>query len=163
MMMRTFLIAFLLSIQLAHRKASANNNVERILLIGDSIDRLICHDYCVQYGEIYGKSRFVWGAWGDHSIKYGDGQSKMPSSLCQEHLENGTLGSSLSSLHVFGSAPFGPYPYINIKQDPFAATVPRIAKAFELYFQQIGIPTRVIINTVLWDTRHCDVDEGVGM
>ena len=68
----------------------------------------------------------------------------------------------MASLHIFGSSPHGPYPFIDTRHDPYAATVPRISKAMTLYFEQIGQPTRVILNTVLWDTRECHIDEGVG-
>ena len=125
--------------------------LRRILLIGDSLDRLIVADYCT-----YRDGRF--SKWGDASIKYGgqDG-TKMPSALCEEsvkaiHDNNTFYNNSIAFFHIFNSAARGPYLWID-HRDPYSHSEPRINKAVELYKAQVGEPTEVIFQSELWDAR----------
>ena len=126
-------------------------------MIGDSLDRLIVHDYCTYRGGHFSK-------WGDASIKYGgqDG-TKMPSALCEEsvqtiHDNNTFYNNSIAFFHIFNSASRGPYLWID-HRDPYSHTEIRINKAVELYKAQVGEPTEVIFQSELWDARTHIVNE----
>jgi hypothetical protein len=120
---------------------------ERILLIGDSIDRYLVNDWC-EFLHKHNRTAEL-KSWGDHSIKYG-GQSgvKQPSLICQID-----ANTSIAFLHIFGSSAFGPYLWVDTRGDPFTATSPRVKAALGFYHDQVGIPDRVLLHTLLWDFR----------
>ena len=80
-----------------------NTSRTHILLIGDSIDRIICSDWCIQSAAARNRRLVTFEAkWNDGTLRYKDGPSSM--SLCyNEH------GDSLAHVHHFGSHPYGPY------------------------------------------------------
>ena len=118
------------------------NNVVRsknLLLIGDSVDRLIVVAWCSKHGI-----HKVPTNWGDNVMKYGR-KNKKPTSVC-----NNTKGDSIASLHIFGSSN-GPYLWVD--HDNSTGTANRIQLALRLYSQQIGKVDQIIFNAVLWDIR----------
>lgn len=115
---------------------------EKVLLIGDSIDRMITHQWCYSnHLKIY--------HWGEGTIKDGDPYVKQPSFYCRRPYDN----DSLAAVHIFSSKPYGPYYLISSKNDKYVDTSIRIIKAIELYIKEYGIPNKVIFNTELWDLR----------
>lgn len=122
----------------------------KILMFGDSVDRLIVAEWCSLLN-------IKTSQWGDYSIRYGDGRTKQPSMMC----ENPKTGDSIAALHIFGSKPFGPYLWVETERDKFAKTVPRIQKAIELYINQFDMPTIVFYNSILWDLRIFYVNGGL--
>lgn len=122
---------------------------QNVLLIGDSLDRWIVHDICGHYESYHGKDSAILEHWGDNSIKYGDGHTKQATIICRIKSSN----ASIASLHILGSNLYGPYLYVDTRRDSMAPTGARISKALQLYYEQVGRPDRVVINTVLWDLR----------
>ena len=112
---------------------------KNLLLIGDSVDRLIVAAWCSKHGI-----HKVPINWGDEIMKSGR-KSKQPTSIC-----NNTEGDSIASLHIFGSSN-GPYLWVD--HDKSTGTSNRIQLALQLYSQQIGRVDQIIFNTVLWDMR----------
>lgn len=99
---------------------------------------------------MFGKSSVILETWGDSSIKYGDGHTKQAAMICRTKFSN----ASIASLHILGSNLFGPYFQIDTRRDELALTAPRISRALRLYFDQVGRPDRVYINSILWDLRY---------
>jgi hypothetical protein len=79
---------------------------------------------------------------------------KFPSAIC----ESKTSGGKLAFLHIFGSSDYGPYLWMDTANDPLACTVPRIKKALELFIEQIGVPTTVLFNSIVWDLKPLRTD-----
>jgi hypothetical protein len=107
-----------------------------ILIIGDSVDRLIVQRFC--------ESR------GTHSIDWADGifrTRRFDSVLCR------TSHGCISHLHVYGSNATGPYfAGVNTTEhDPYAGTQARIRKGLELFTYKLGPPTIVVFQIVAWD------------
>lgn len=115
---------------------------EKVLLIGDSIDRMITHQWCYSnHLKIY--------HWGEGTIKDGDPYVKQPSFYCRRSYDN----DSLAAVHIFSSKPYGPYYLVSSKGDPYVDTSIRVVKALECYIKEYGIPNKVLFNTELWDLR----------
>ena len=74
-----FILFVMLLIIAASTTTQLVQRMRRILLIGDSLDRLIVSDYCnLKDGH--------FSQWGDHTIKYGGQKgTKMPSAICHEN------------------------------------------------------------------------------
>ena len=125
-----------------------------VLLIGDSVDRYIVSDWCSMDAYMDGIPGSHANPWGDGSIKYGD-KTKQPALFCRRG------NNTLSSLHVFGSAPYGPYLWVENTRDRLANTVPRIEKALALYQDQIGMPDIILFTSILWDIRPLVVSGAV--
>lgn len=123
---------------------------ERILLIGDSVDRYLVGDWCdyLNSHPSQGRANASVKSWGDSSIKYG-GQSgvKQPSLLCDV-----SPSDSIAFLHIFGSDGNGPYLWVDMR-DPFAPTSRRVKAALGYYKAQVGIPHRILFHSLLWDFR----------
>lgn len=111
----------------------------KLLLIGDSVDRLTVTAWCNRHG-----THKISANWGDASMKYGR-KSKQPTSVC-----NNTRGDSIASVHIFGSSN-GPYLWVD--NDKFTGTAQRIRHALQLYSTQFGHVDQIIFNAVLWDLR----------
>ena len=155
--MRKFLLCiFLIALYIAP-SSTLIQKVKRILLIGDSLDRLIVFDYCNFRGGHFSQ-------WGDHTIKYGGQRgTKMPSAICEENIKsihdpNISYNNTIAFFHIFNSAAKGPYLWIDTR-DPYADSAPRIDKAVELYRHQIGEPTEILFQSELWDARPYIVHE----
>ena len=112
-----------------------------ILLLGDSVDRHAVLEYCRAL-KITPKN------WSHGLFRHKD-DPLCGAAVC--HSPRGTIGH----LHLFGSNATGPYgtnqDITSHAGDPFIDTKPRIAKGIELFTQEIGRPTLIVYQTLLWD------------
>jgi hypothetical protein len=132
---------------------------ESILLIGDSVDRFITVEWC---DMVYGMNRYstsrnkrssnIWAVnhphikrWIAHTITSSDD----PYFFCADPSNS----SSIANVHMLGSAAKGPYYHdkVNLVGIPFRNSAVRLEKAIQLYISSFGRPSRVILNTILWD------------
>lgn len=121
-----------------------NPSALRILLIGDSIDRIMVSEWCKM-------NRKDMTSWGEHSIlnHAKNKVTRMPSGVCTIE----SLNVTLASLHVYGSSAAGPYLFVDTSSDQYAGTSRRIEKALEIFYQQFGEPDAVFFSSKLWDMR----------
>ena len=122
-----------------------------ILIFGDSVDRYLVKDGCLQWGA----TAFEWA---DGVLLY----TAEPATLrCV------APWGTMSSVHLYGAAPTGPYAYSfsnnnaaggheqRGKGDFFVDTQLRIPKALELYEQQLfKLPDVVVYQSSLWDAKE---------
>jgi hypothetical protein len=113
----------------------------KILLIGDSVDRQLVEGLC----ETKQSSSATTQDWANKVFKYS--KSSSGAVLCN------TSEWSIGQLHVFGSNPSGPYlnNYRNTPGDPFIDTKPRICKGIEVFSRNVGVPTLIVFQIMLWD------------
>ena len=112
-----------------------------ILLIGDSVDRFVVDEGCGQWG--IAASSFNWA---EGVLFYSDSS---PARKCD------APWGSISSLHLFGAPPQGPYywNFSNNARDPFVDTELRIPKGLALYEKKFGKqPDVVVYQSGLWDS-----------
>jgi outer membrane protein assembly factor BamE (lipoprotein component of BamABCDE complex) len=107
----------------------------KVLLIGDSVDQSIVNN-------LPGCNKTTWAKKYPHSLQ----------NMCLHNF------SSIASLKVFGSKPYGPYSrWLNLEhknsKDGFYNTKDRIQHGLKIYFEDIGVPDRIVFNTILWDAR----------
>jgi hypothetical protein len=107
-----------------------------ILLMGDSVDRQVVEEFC--------GSQNVQ----DWSNKlFGYKKDTLGAALCKK--SEGSMGQ----LHFFGSNASGPYlhNYRNTPKEPFADTKARLCKGIEVYSRNVGVPTLIVFQIMLWD------------
>jgi hypothetical protein len=126
----------------------------RILLIGDSVDRMITEDWCWNIGlQPDGSGGKVWDSqWADGSMRYGGAKGKkIPAYICGSYVTN----DSIAFVHTFGSNPTGPYfqGFTNSREDPNTDSPSRIAHAMELYYKTYPVPDIIYYNSVQWDLQ----------
>lgn len=111
---------------------------------GDSVDRYATYDWCKEHKG----NPIVW----DHSdIYYNHGfQADFDSPVHCVNSDN----DSITSVHIFGSHPVGPYAFNYGEGKKFTDTGIRIRRAFELYnstILPINKVDRIIFSSTLWD------------
>ena len=119
----------------------------RVLLLGDSVDRWIVHDWCyLQRGRGNDGKNYEWSAG---SIHYMNKHGELPAQVCT------TENSSIAFAHLYGSSPTGPYfhGFNNSESDPYIDTPARIQKILELYKANVGPPDRIMFTTNQWDVQ----------
>ena len=126
----------------------------RILLIGDSVDRMITEDWCISIGlPLKGSGGRAWeNRWADGVMRYGGAKGKkMAAYICGSHVTN----DSIAFVHIFGSNPTGPYfqGFMNSVEDPFTDTPSRIQHAMKLYYEAYSSPDIIYYNSVQWDLQ----------
>lgn len=119
---------------------STSSNFSRavhILLLGDSVDRLMLHDVCTRLGSSIRE-------WAPETFAYKWGGT----------FRCDTEWGSLTFVHFYGVHPVGPYfsGYVNTQSDPYVDTELRIPKVFERYSEVFGSdPDVVVYQSFLWD------------
>jgi len=123
-----------------------------LLSIGDSVDRYMVEDYCT----VRGPSRK--GMCGGLECTYFlDGILKpnvFPTSsmLCL----NKPFNESVAFVQIYGSEDTGPYynPERGTHDDWHVNTPDRINASIAAYFDRVGAPDLVTLNSILWDAAH---------
>lgn len=123
-----------------------------LLSIGDSVDRYMVEDYCT----VRGPSRK--GMCGGLECTYFlDGILKpgvFPTSsmLCL----NEPFNESVAFVQIYGSEDTGPYynPERGTHDDWHVNSPDRINASIAAYFDRVGVPDLVTLNSILWDTAH---------
>ena len=110
------------------------------------MDRFTVQAWCLDVAHTREKQ------WGTHTIRYVNKDVAHPAQYCHATSINATL----ASVHIYGSAPTGPYfgGFKSSEADLFADTPARMAKAWELYLKEFGrMPDLVYLHTAQWDLR----------
>ena len=122
---------------------------EKILLLGDSVDRMIVDDWCSlknNQGHNTTKKR-----WDKRTLLYRNIAGRLGSAICQ------TENDSIAFVHLFGSDATGPY--ANLKtfgdghNDPYEGTQSRLNHSITMYQSQFGSPDRIIWHSGMWDSH----------
>jgi hypothetical protein len=110
----------------------------KILLLGDSVDWHCVEDVC---------SDQIVQDWSNNMFGYK--QSALGAALCKVSGSGGSIGH----LHVFGSNPSGPYLHdlISTLNDPLVDTKARLCKGIEFFSTNVGVPTLIVFQIMLWD------------
>ena len=112
-----------------------------ILLLGDSVDRHSVIDYCESEGIVARNWSHGLFQWTQYSLR--------GAAVCES--SQGTIGH----LHLFGSNATGPYgtdqDMISNPADPYIDTKIRLVKGIELFSHEIGKPTLIVYQSLLWD------------
>lgn len=127
-----------------------NSNIARveplhILFYGDSGDRYIVEDGCNK-ALLYNGTLHNWAST---IIRYEENGTA--SAMCR------TDWGTFSFVHLYGSAPTGPYMrgHVNADDDPYTDTPLRIRKTYEHYKDQFGHePHLVVYQSNLWDVSQ---------
>jgi hypothetical protein len=109
--------------------------------MGDSVDRQVVEALCMS--NAFGKIKIQ--GWSNKMFGYK--KNAGGAVLCK------TSGGSIGQLHLFGSSSSGPY-LNNISstpEDPFVDTKPRVCKGIEVYSRDIGVPTLIVFQIMIWD------------
>jgi hypothetical protein len=116
---------------------STPSRAARVLILGDSISRLMIDDGCASIG---GRQR-VWG----ENFTYQVGS--FAATVCE------TADGAIAYLNLYGSRPQGPYyfDHVNSAADPWADTELRIAHGMDQFAAAFGEPLAVILRTDMWD------------
>lgn len=127
------------------------NQATNLLLIGDSVDRFITHDWCEFHGWRSGKAREV--DWADSTLEIHDDypkhRDKIPFLQCIS-----PANDSIAMVHIFGSYAQGPYLKMNAPcKSKYCPTPARVERALELYFEKVGLPDFIIFHTIQWDAQ----------
>ena len=136
--------AFQYKIQPKTSFASSSVRATHVLLIGDSVDRSIVEDWCVESSKR--SSTYIIGeesVWNDGSITYQSSHTSM--NLCYN-----AEGDSLAFTHHFGSHATGPYATM-LSTGPLVASNARIGRTMHLYLTKVGRPARVFYSSAMWD------------
>ena len=109
----------------------------RVLILGDSVNRLMIDDGCASIGG----RQSVWGEGFTYQI------GSFAATLCE------TADGAVAYLNLYGSRPQGPYygGHVNSADDPWADTELRIAHGMDQFAAAFGEPLAVILRTDLWD------------
>lgn len=125
---------------LAHESQFPTSPVVDILLLGDSVDRMIVTDGCSQWQSNLSE-------WGSGLFKYKYGAAYTCSS---------TWGR-LSALNLFGAKQSGPYflGFSNNEEDQYVDTPLRIRKGINQYRAEFGkFPDFIVYQSLLWDMQE---------
>lgn len=143
--MKTFNLIVLLIRVLHYSNTGMSVNV---LLIGDSVDRFMVEHFCNSRRNVSHEPTFFLSTWGGTILKSND-YSKQASKICSNNL------TTIANLHIFGSKPMGPYLWVKREKNKMNVydTKPRIFAALPLYFSEVGIPNKIVYNSVIWDGR----------
>lgn len=121
---------------------------DNLLLLGDSIDRHACDEWCItksRTGSVTNSS--VWGPWvlaAHHMI-----QGRMGTYYCKTHTD------SVAYAQIYGSNAVGPYRKYGIDpRDIFDHTTARLNLSISSYISSYGLPDRIMFQTVQWDVAH---------
>ena len=121
-----------------------------IFIIGDSIDRYIVEDFCLNRGDAQncgGSACSYWASNAGIPLTY-----KIKGYPTHVRCDMGD--DSITTLHNYGTNDEGPYFSLSsAHNDTYAATPLRIAHALELYFDRIGVPDMVIYHGTQWDIQ----------
>jgi hypothetical protein len=117
---------------------------EKILLLGDSIDRITVHEWC-SFKERQGFRVNLTISW-CNEYELNRGAHKWHCCSCQT--DNDTIGA----VHLFGSAETGPYHH-SVEKDEYEATKIRLTVMIPKYISLYGHPDRVMFHTSQWDAR----------
>jgi hypothetical protein len=125
-----------------------NVRSDDLLLLGDSVDRNACIEWCATkrvIGSVTNSS--VWGPWvlaAQHMIA-----GRMGTYYCKTHLD------SVAYAQIYGSNAVGPYRKYGINpSDIYDHTTARLNLSISTYISLYGLPDRIIFNTVQWDVAH---------
>jgi hypothetical protein len=125
---------------------------DKLLLLGDSIDRQATVEWCEWKGGLGVPTKLtVWGPKSLISMQQLFG--KTGTYICK------TPEDSIASVQLFGSNATGPYRshVIMFPNDTFDNTKPRINLSVSSYKTLFGLPDRVIFQTVQWDAATLNI------
>jgi hypothetical protein len=133
------------------------SKIQRVLLLGDSVDRHLVDNFCTIQRERQ-PNRVLDYDWSSEVFTYKNGISA--SRVC-ETLENGALGF----LHLYGSAQTGPYlhGHSNSPDDPFTDTPIRICKGLKIFGEHVGEPSWIVFQALLWYIFFIRLEAGVNL
>ena len=123
---------------------SRDQCLPNILLIGDSVDRLIVTSMC----DSENNQTVDWSEGVFRTRRY-------DSLLCR--LSRGNI----AHLHVYGSNATGPYYTLNSTDDLYLGTKARIQKGLEIFTQKLGPPTMIVFQIVAWDLSRLMADRAL--
>ena len=122
-------------------KSSVLQCMPIILLLGDSVDRHTVLDHCQAQGVAPGN-------WSHGLFRY------VKDPLHAAAVCRGSRGI-IGHLHLFGSNATGPYganqSWSSSSEDPLVDTKARIAKGIEVFTREVGTPTLILYQSMLWD------------
>ena len=117
---------------------------KKILLLGDSIDRITVQEWC-SFKERQGFRVNLTSSWcGEYEISRGP--HKWHCCSCQT--DNDTIGA----VHLFGSGESGPYHH-SVHKDEYEPTKIRLTVMIPKFISLYGTPDRVMFHTSQWDAR----------
>jgi hypothetical protein len=121
------------------RNFNSSSCPPKILLLGDSVDRQVVEELCNRTGN---QTIRDWS-----NKMFGYKQSAAGAALCE------TTEGSIGHLHVFGSNASGPYLHniSNTLNDLFVDTSARLCKGIEVFSHNVGLPTLIVFQIMLWD------------
>ena len=125
---------------------------DKLLLLGDSIDRQATVEWCEwQEGLGVATTLVDWGPKSLISMQQLFG--KTGTFICTTPVD------SVASVQLFGSNATGPYRshIVKFPNDTFDNTRPRIDLSISSYKKLFGLPDRVIFQTVQWDVAHLNI------
>jgi hypothetical protein len=154
-----------MSMSISHIRDFSSRSFE-MLIIGDSLDRLMTFDWCDHLASFHRQDRDSNPAIAndprnaDYNISI---WLTFPQNLTTTkpkdytkgwRCRNPKSGDTLSATHIYGSADTGPY-YYGIADDGFnyVDTKPRIQFILENYLAKFGFPDMVFFHSTQWDSK----------
>lgn len=142
-------MAFILKLLTIVSLLSKPTNSFKLLLLGDSVDRMAVDDWCI-LKRSQGLRANMTMSWCEE-YAMGRKDHRWHCTSCQ------TNQDIVASVHLYGSSDEGPY-HFHDPNDTYQGTAIRLPLMITKFISLHGVPDRVIFHTNQWDSRCGELD-----